>query len=61
MPLRHWSLLQLIERDMNVLEPFMRLLNEQFNQFFLETVYGVGSHDLSPSQQGRFAEEIEQN
>ena len=38
MSLRHWILLQLIERDMNILEPFMCLLDEQFDQLFLKIV-----------------------
>jgi hypothetical protein len=34
---------------MNVLEPFMCFLNKEIEQLFLKIVWGIGSHDISPS------------
>jgi hypothetical protein len=43
--------LQLIKRDVNVLEPFMCFLNKEIDQLFLKIVCVVGSQDISPSRQ----------
>ncbi len=36
--LRRGPLLYLVEGDVNVLQPFMRLLNEQFDEFILKFI-----------------------
>jgi hypothetical protein len=50
MPLRGRTLLQLVKSVMNPLKPFVRFLNEEHNQLFLEIICGVGSHDVSSLQ-----------
>jgi hypothetical protein len=45
MLLRRWALLKLIKGYMNVLEPFMSLLNKEIDQLFLEIVCGIGTHE----------------
>jgi hypothetical protein len=50
MLLRRWALLKLIKGYMNVLEPFMSLLNKEIDQLFLKIVCGIGTHEISLSQ-----------
>jgi hypothetical protein len=49
MLLRRWALLKLIKGHMNVLQPFMSLLNKEIDQLSLKIVYGIGTHEISLS------------
>src|SRR6185437_950492 len=48
MAFKRGSLLKFIESDVNLLEPFLYFLNEQFNQLFLERIFGFNGHRLLP-------------
>ncbi len=54
MALRGRPLLQLVERHMNVLQPFVGFLNKEVDQLLLKFIRRIARHESSPSQQSRF-------
>ena len=48
MSFRRWSLLEFVQRDMDVLQPFVRFLDKEIDEFFLEFIRCIARHAFTP-------------